>query len=390
MIVTLAYLISTASALPTDASALESAMSALVKDITALDSRSEFWEKVLPWFTGLVAAGLIADVVVVVWERRDEIHARLRWIRQGFHPAEASSAWRFALELFATAAILLGVALELWAGAAIANINGQLRSKNAELRSKSNQLLALVTQEAGDAAASAKTAHEEADAVQGIADEARADAKDALSKAQAAQSELAHAEADAAEAQVAASKSLNTAAEAESHLAGALQRAANAEAELYRLKSPRSLVHSEHLIAALKPFSGIEYTLNVFTDDESIQFTKAFALALHAAGWVRKQPAGVALGIPTVEIVFDQGVAEHVPACIETGISLHAYAKESLATLQVTAPQSLPKTVRAAMALKPAIAQSISPPDERNVATGVIDPKPGEGIPMTICVGKKP
>jgi hypothetical protein len=148
MIVTFAHLISTASALPTDASALESVISALVKDITTLESRSEFWEKALPWFTGLVVVGLIVDVVVIVWERRDEIHARLRWVRQGFHPAEVSSAWRFALELFATVAILLGVALELWAGAAIASINGQLRAKNGELRDKSNRLVSLVNDRA--------------------------------------------------------------------------------------------------------------------------------------------------------------------------------------------------------------------------------------------------
>jgi hypothetical protein len=40
-----------------------------------------------------------------------------------------------------------------------------LRGKSAELRSKSDQLLALVTQQAGDAATSAKIAHAEAEAV---------------------------------------------------------------------------------------------------------------------------------------------------------------------------------------------------------------------------------
>jgi len=173
-------------------------------------------------------------------------------------------------------------------------------------------------------------------------------------------------------------------------LADALQRAANAEAELTRLKTPRSLVHSEELVAALKPFNGSEYTLNVFMDDESMQFTKAVAAALEAAGWVRKQPAGINLGIPSMDIVFGQGAAEHVPACLATGISLTAHAKESLAVLQALPSQSLPKTVQAALVLSAALAQSISPPDERNVVTGVLDRKPAEVIPMTICVGKKP
>lgn len=195
-------------------------------------------------------------------------------------------------------------------------------------------------------------------------------------------------EADSFEGDIRVAKT--QAAEAESHLADALQRAANAEAELHRLKLSRSLVRSENLIAALKPFSGTEYRFNVFADDESIQFTKAVALALHAAGWIRKQPTSAALGIPTLEVFFDQGVAEHVPTCIETGVSLHAYAKESLATLRVIPFQSLPKTVLAAMALNSAIAQSISPADERNVVTGIVDPTSSEGVPMTICVGKKP
>ena len=150
MIATFAHLVSVASVLPADASALERAISALVREITRLDSRSEFWEKSLPWFTALVVAGLLADVIVIIWERRDERRARQRWVEQGFHPAEMSSAWKFALELVATAAIFVGVALELWAGAAVAAINGQLRSKNSELRQKSNQLVVLLEQDTED------------------------------------------------------------------------------------------------------------------------------------------------------------------------------------------------------------------------------------------------
>jgi hypothetical protein len=194
-------------------------------------------------------------------------------------------------------------------------------------------------------------------------------------------------EADTFEADIKSAK--KQAAEAESHLADALQRAADAEAELFRLKTPRSLVGSDKLIAALKPFSGTEYTLNVFMDDESIQFTKVVAGALDEAGWVRK-PAVIALGIPTMEIVFKQGTSERVPACVDTGISLRAHAKESLAVLQATPVASLPKTVGAAFALKSEIAASISPSDERNVVNGIIDPKQEEGIPVMICVGKKP
>lgn len=151
MLITFPHLISTASALPTDASALEKAISDLTKAVTALDSRSKFWESAMPWFTALVVTGLLGDLVVIFWERREEVHANLRWIRLGFNPAELSSRWRFALELFSTTAIFLGVGLELWAGVEIASINGQLRTDNGQLRDASNQLVTLIHSEGEDA-----------------------------------------------------------------------------------------------------------------------------------------------------------------------------------------------------------------------------------------------
>jgi len=54
--------------------------------------------------------------------------------------------------------VTLGIAGELWVGASIALINGKLRTKNEELRSKSGQLIALLTEEAGDAKTSAEDA----------------------------------------------------------------------------------------------------------------------------------------------------------------------------------------------------------------------------------------
>ena len=179
-------------------------------------------------------------------------------------------------------------------------------------------------------------------------------------------------------------------AQANERAANAEARAAQAQLELARIAAPRSLTNVPGLVAALKPFNGTEYTLNVFMDTESMEFTKVVARTFEAAGWVRKQPTGTSIGIPTVEIAFDQGGTEYVPACLETGISLHAHSKESLATLQLLPVQSMPRTVQAALALKSAIALSISPSDERNVVSGILEPKPAEGIPMTICVGKKP
>jgi hypothetical protein len=149
MIVTFAHLIAVASALPAGASALENSISVLESAVTTLENSSGWWEKSLPWFTGLVVLGLIADLVVVVWERREEMTAWHRWVLVGIHFPDRPTTGRFILELLATAAIFLGVAGEFWAGVKIAYINGQLRSKNAELRRDSDQLVALVNERAG-------------------------------------------------------------------------------------------------------------------------------------------------------------------------------------------------------------------------------------------------
>jgi len=87
-----------------------------------------------PWFTGLVVLGLIADLVIVAWERREEMANWHRWVLVGVHFPDRPTRLRFILELLATCAIFLGVAGEFWAGVKVAYINGQLRGKNAELR----------------------------------------------------------------------------------------------------------------------------------------------------------------------------------------------------------------------------------------------------------------
>jgi hypothetical protein len=161
---------------------------------------------------------------------------------------------------------------------------------------------------------------------------------------------------------------------------------------LRNIKLPRSLIHKDALTAALKPYAGTQYILNTFMDDESVQFTKAIGNELDAAGWVRKQPAGLNLGIPAMDIIFREGSAkEIVPSCVENGISVHAHTKRTLAELQAQQFENLPQSIRVALLLVNSIPPSIAPSDPGNVQVGVVDPKPEEEtVPMTICVGKKP
>ena len=160
-----AHLIQSASSLPTDASALEnsisaleSAISALESEIKALENLSVPWEHALPWLTGIVAIGVAMELWVIWRERRDDIDDWRDWVpftfRRSHRPADA----KFLVEVVSVLLITGGIVGELWAGVKINSINGALRTKGAELRSKSNLLLAAVTQEAGDAETSAKGA----------------------------------------------------------------------------------------------------------------------------------------------------------------------------------------------------------------------------------------
>lgn len=114
-----------------------------------------------------------------------------------------------------------------WRGVAEYFVN----DAETDIRAFDEGMLIEAQQQAGNAATSARTARQEADAVKGIADEARADAKDALAKAQAAQGELAHAEVDAAEAQAAASTALSQAKDALDKAGKAQESLGKAESE---------------------------------------------------------------------------------------------------------------------------------------------------------------
>lgn len=81
------------------------------------------------------------------------------------------------------------------------------------------------------------------------------------------------------------------AASAESHLADALQRTVQAEAELDRIRTPRSLNNPSALQDALKAFRGTGYTiLGCFQDQESIDLLVQIDKVLSDAGWTRGKP----------------------------------------------------------------------------------------------------
>ena len=85
----------------------------------------------------------------VIWrERRDDIEA---WGRGIIRPTDRPSTVKFLIEIASVLLITGGIVGELWIGVRITSINGDLRSKNAGLRSASGQLVALATLEAEQA-----------------------------------------------------------------------------------------------------------------------------------------------------------------------------------------------------------------------------------------------
>jgi hypothetical protein len=236
---------------------------------------------------------------------------------------------------------------------------------------------------AGDAATSAKIAHEEADAVKGIADEARADAKDALTKAQAAQHELAHAEADAAKAQTVASKALSTADKAESHLADAIKRANALTAQLDRLTTPRSLPHSSQITGSLKPFKDTEYMfIEVCADTECVNLLRDIDSVLVLAGWKRvKSPHR----FPGLVLWGDPKGDDGAGIDVEPGIKVSI--ESTIPDLDKNSLENLPEHIRAAMVLNLTLASNVSPPEKTGRLVGM---DKGASTVVRISVGRKP
>lgn len=124
---------------------MRSSLSALESSIKTLDDQSTFWEGLLPWFTAMVVIGVAAEIGVIFWDHCEELAA---WRRGIIRPPDHPSVRKLMLNVIATALVVFGVFGEFAIGIAIAYINGQLRTKNADFRDKSGQLIALVTQDA--------------------------------------------------------------------------------------------------------------------------------------------------------------------------------------------------------------------------------------------------
>lgn len=286
--------------------------------------------------------------------------------------------------------VVLGVAGELTFEHLGSEYEGLIRSINEAVLSDTESRLTDAILTVGDLRISADASARAATQAEAASRTAIASSGEAIANARAA-----HREADSyargiASAKQEAANAVSKLANAEQRLADSTQREAAAEEKLSAIKTPRSLVRTKELIDALKPYRGTVFTLDAFMDDESNKFSVVIAAVLKEAGWIRQQPAGINLGIPTMQTVFEPGgKRENVPSCLDTGVGIHLTEKESQSELSSKPISSSSLTLRAAVSLYQVIGSSISPSEEHNVAYGLLDPEPGNES-LKICIGRKP
>jgi hypothetical protein len=155
------------SALEASISALKSCISALDSSINSLEGKSGFWEALGWWSAIAVGIGVAGELAVIFHEYLDE---KRDWARGIMRPPDHPSRSWLWFDVFSTLVVLVGIFFEAGASAKLSSINEQLRSKTSALRGKSDQLLALVTQQAGSAAQSAVIANKAAGEAKGEAD----------------------------------------------------------------------------------------------------------------------------------------------------------------------------------------------------------------------------
>lgn len=339
-----------------DESALKSLIKTLEMQRAGLDNWLSFW-------TWLVVIGVVLEVVFVIRTYRSELSD---WARGIVHPPDRPSRLWLVLELAGILLVALGVAGELVIDAKIGNVETQIRNAN-------DARAIFLESEAGDAATSAHSASLDAQAARTNSDAANTAAGKAQQKA---------------------SNAFTVARGARMEADLFKQDLANEQAELDRIRTPRSLIDTDKLTAALRPFGGTTYTLFTFPDGESIHLTEAIGNILKDADWIRQQPTQQMLNMSYISL-FNPN--ELVPECVSTGIQVHVWTTVPLGILNRTPEWDRPQSVRAAARLLDALPPSIVPTDERNVAKPVVPIDNDAAFytvrgyaPVIVCVGKKP
>ncbi len=172
---------------------MKTSISALESSLRATEGSSGGWET-FGWLCAIaVGVGIAGEIAVIVSEYLEDLED---WERGTIRAPDKPPGWRFWFDVAATLLVLGGVFGEAGAAARVSSINSELRSKTSELRAKSDRLLAVITEEAGDAAISVETAQEELDSVTRQTEELKSDLSKAETEAEALHRQLAADEKD--------------------------------------------------------------------------------------------------------------------------------------------------------------------------------------------------
>src|SRR5271166_1013692 len=155
----------------------ESTLKVLISNLERSRATLDSWLFV---FTLFVVVGVVLEVVFVIWEYRDELHD---WRRGIVHPPEKPSVALLIFGLLGAGLVAIGVTGELYIGAKIG-------AKETSIREANDQRASLLSKLAGDAAKSAKTAHDEAAAAKKDSNEAKTEASNSLSLTRSARREV--------------------------------------------------------------------------------------------------------------------------------------------------------------------------------------------------------
>lgn len=344
-------------------------------------SMRDWWFGVVSCAAALVAFGLVLEAPELVHDLRPmgrKIIASSKESSIEF-PRHEAPDWVKVVAFVGWIFIVVGVVGEQFAGVKVKDLDANIQEcSDAKVRA--------VTIEAGNAKTSALDAATAAGRARDHSDKAVVSASNAMSIASSARRE-----ADSFEKDIVSAKT--QAATAESHLAEALKQAADATAELKRLKSPRSLINEPELVSALAPFKGVKYMFSsVFGDEESIDLLKQIDGMLQRAGWKICQPGSSCQPggpFPPALNVFSNGTTLGVSLGVTTGIAISVESTESIQALRALPADELPPNVRAALALRSNLSSSISPSPDSGV-NKTVNVVSGKDPFVLITVGKKP
>jgi hypothetical protein len=338
----------------------------------SLESSSEEWFSWVRYAGYAVAIGCAMEapetfVIIKRWwllRFRDDEREETKEDKRG---------WIVPLAALGLLIIVVGIVVETYAEDRVSYFDGLLRTHESDKITVAENEAAEATRQAGGAAASATTAHSESDA-------ATTASGNALNIASGARRE-----ADSFEKDIVSAKTL--AAGAESHLADALKEAADARAELYLLKTPRTLKNPELLANAIRLYPGTQYTFSsVAGDGESINLLMQIDKALQSAGWKRTvQSPKPIIGFPLDSL--EKGFM--VAIGTQAGLGIAVDSEGGADALNSKPRQDWPAIITTAGVLRDWLEHSVAPSTDGNVQKSVTVPS-GNSPVIRIAVGSKP